>query len=216
VVAGKIPKYRYKNETVVDTFSYSVFINCPFDLQYYALLKAVIFTIHSLGFIPRCALESANGNETRISKIKRIISECKFGVHDLSRVQISSLPRLNMAFELGLDIGACEYGDKRHQDKSILILDTKKYRYQKFISDISGQDPTIYNGTVSGIIKAVRDWLHQYVHELPVGANDIFNSYQSFRRAETKLRVLKKLDDANTFNFMDFSALVRIWLEEKH
>ncbi len=216
MAAAKLRKYRDKNETVVDTFSYSVFINCPFDEQYYALLKAVIFTVHSLGFIPRCALESANGNETRISKIKRIISECKFGVHDLSRVQFSSLPRLNMAFELGLDIGACEFGGQRHRDKAILILDTKQFRYRKFISDISGQDPTIYNGKVSGIIKAVRDWLHQYVRELPVGANDIYNSYRSFQHAEGKLRVLKKLDDANTFNFMDFSALVRIWLEEKH
>lgn len=41
-------------------FSQNVFINCPFDDQYLPLFHAIIFTIHNMGFRPRCALEVSN------------------------------------------------------------------------------------------------------------------------------------------------------------
>ena len=41
------------------------------------------------------------------------------------------LPRFNMPYELGLDVGASEYGGTRLKTKKILILETERYHYQK-------------------------------------------------------------------------------------
>ena len=38
-------------------------------------------------------------------------------------------PRFNMPYELGLDVGAAEYGTKRLKTKRALILDTERYHY---------------------------------------------------------------------------------------
>jgi hypothetical protein len=55
-----------------------------------------------------CALEDDDAGEFRLSKIERIIEECKFGIHDLSAVALdvaTGLPRFNMPLELGLFLG---------------------------------------------------------------------------------------------------------------
>lgn len=88
--AGQIKRYKS-----------SVFINCPFDPDYKPLFHALVFGIQECGLIPRCALEIEDSSEIRISKISRLIGECRFAVHDLSRVELgaSGLPR-NMPLEL--------------------------------------------------------------------------------------------------------------------
>jgi hypothetical protein len=51
-----------------------------------------------------------------LTKIQRIIRGCRFGIHDLSRVELAaanSLPRFNMPFEPGLDIAAKAFGCRR-------------------------------------------------------------------------------------------------------
>lgn len=90
-----------------------VFINCPFDARYRKLFLATVFAVFDCGFLPRCALEIEDGGEERIRKIKRIIRECRYGIHDISRVELDSksrLPRFNMPLELGLFLGARNTG----------------------------------------------------------------------------------------------------------
>ena len=90
-----------------------VFINCPFDPGYRAILDGIVFAIYDLGFVARCALEDDDGGEIRLAKIERIIEECKFGIHDLSAVAIDpaiNLPRFNMPLELGLFLGCKRFG----------------------------------------------------------------------------------------------------------
>ncbi len=121
----------------------NVFINCPFDDQYGSLLSALVFSVHDCGFVARSALELDDSSEVRIDKIFRIIADCRFGVHDLSRTELdadSGLPRFNMPFELGLFLAAKKFGTGRQKQKRCLVLDHDRYRYQKFCSDISGQD----------------------------------------------------------------------------
>jgi len=118
-------------------YSRSVFINCPFDEDYRQTFNAIIFTILNCGYVPRCAMEIEDAGETRISKICNIISECKFGIHDISRTELdqdSQLPRFNMPLELGMYFGAKRYGDKKQKQKTCLILDREQYRYQIFIT----------------------------------------------------------------------------------
>lgn len=81
----------------------SVFVNCPFDPKYKGLFDTIVFTVFDCGFKPRCAKEVADSGEVRIDKFQRIIQECKFGIHDISRVELNEngLPRFNMPLELG-------------------------------------------------------------------------------------------------------------------
>ena len=91
----------------------AVFINCPFDASYRHLFDAIVFGVMALGFEPRCALERDTGTEERLRKIVEIIQSCQFGIHDLSFMRVdrsTKLPRYNMAFELGLFLGCCEFG----------------------------------------------------------------------------------------------------------
>lgn len=137
----------------------NVFINCPFDKRYQRLFHAIVFTIHDSGFWARCSLEADNGGEERIRKIKRIIRECRYGIHDISRVQLdkaNGLPRFNMPLELGLFLGAQEYGPGVQKRKWALVLDREPYRYQKFCSDIAGQDVRAHGDDPSRVVAAVR------------------------------------------------------------
>src|SRR3970040_611574 len=138
----------------------SVFINCPFDSEYRAIFYALVFAVHDCGYISRCALEVDDSGLVRIQKIEQIIADCRFGIHDISRVEAdpqTHLPRFNMPLELGLFFGAKRYGNKRQQTKSCKILDTDRYRFQKFCSDISGQDISAHHGDPEEAIKAVRN-----------------------------------------------------------
>src|SRR5437763_1072079 len=137
-------------------FEFDVFINCPFDTDYDKLFYPLVFCVYYAGFRPRSAKESSNAGEVRIQKIIRIISECKYGIHDLSRTQLSKrtrLPRFNMPLELGLDLGSLNYGARYLEDKTLLILDTKSNRYEKFISDIKGQDITPHGNSQRQVIQ---------------------------------------------------------------
>lgn len=140
----------------------NVFINCPFDEQYLTLFRAAVFSVLDCGFVPRCALEAANGAEVRIEKIFKLIADCQFGIHDLSRTELDAahgLPRFNMPFELGVFLGAKKFGGAPHRSKECLIIDKDKYRYQKFLSDISGQDIAEHEADARTYIGKIRDWL---------------------------------------------------------
>lgn len=137
----------------------NVFLNCPFDAEYSPLFQALTFAVHQCGFRARCALEAEDSGEVRIGKIKRIIRECRYGIHDISRVEldpVNQLPRFNMPLELGLFMGAQEYGRGDQRRKHSLVLDAEPYRYQKFCSDIAGQDIRAHYNTPEQVISSVR------------------------------------------------------------
>lgn len=86
-------------------YATNVFINCPFDTDYAPLFHAIVFAVIHCGYTVRCALEAEETGATRIDRIYRLIDECRFGVHDISRIEhdsINALPRFNMPFELGV------------------------------------------------------------------------------------------------------------------
>ncbi len=140
----------------------SVFVNCPLDEDYRHLFEAVVFAVYDCGYIARCALEVDDASQVRIDKITKIIGSCGFGIHDISRTDadsVTGLPRFNMPLELGLFLGAKRFGGAQQKLKICLILDVERYRYQKFISDIAGQDIAAHSGDNRTVIRIVRDWL---------------------------------------------------------
>jgi len=143
-------------------FAKNVFINCPFDDKYQPLFRAIIFIVHDMRFRARCALEASNAGQVRIDKIQDIIADCKYSIHDISRTLLDRehrLPRFNMPLELGLDLGCKRFGKEHQQEKVILVMDVERFRYQKFISDIAGQDIYAHSGKQAQVIDVVREWL---------------------------------------------------------
>jgi len=198
-------------------YDHSVFVNCPFDEEYRQLFEAVVFAVHDCGYIARCALELDDASEVRIDKILRIIAGCRFGLHDISRTEIdaaTSLPRFNMPLELGLFLGAKRFGRAEQNLKSCLILDVDQYRYQKFISDIAGQDIAAHGGDPSRAIRSVRDWLSNATSKagrIP-GGKAIAARYVHFRQSLPAFceRLHLSVDEL-TFN--DYVLQVEEWLK---
>src|SRR5262249_29633577 len=138
--------------------SASVFINCPFDEPYQPLFEAIIFCVSACGFVPRCTLELTDAAEVRIENIYRLIAQCNHSIHDISRTEVEDqpyrLPRFNMPLELGIFLGAKRFGGRSSQ-KRCLIMDRAPYRYQRFISDIVGQDIWAHNRNPTMAIRHV-------------------------------------------------------------
>lgn len=198
-------------------YNSNVFINCPFDKGYKRLFDAVSFALISAGFIPRSAREANNAADVRIEKIFRIISECKYGVHDISETRLdrNNLPRFNMPLELGLDLACRKFGESRHRDKRILVLDHNDRRYVKFISDIRGQDIDGHNRSAEKIILAVRNWIatESKRNDIP-GGKFIFAEYKKFQKALPLLCTASR-KDVGDLTFGELGYFIGLWLQEK-
>ena len=196
----------------------SVFINVPFDRRYKKLFDALVFAVHHCGLVARCARESEDGAQVRVDKLYKIIRECQYGIHDLSRTTLDSrnrLPRFNMPLELGIFLGARQFGDRHQRAKVCLILEREPYRYQKFCSDIAGQDIRAHNNDVAAALGVVRDWIramHRSGAPIP-GIVHIRQRYITFRRELARMCRLGKLDRSE-LSFIDYRTLVAGWLSE--
>jgi hypothetical protein len=198
-------------------FEYGVFINCPFDDAYRPLFHAIIFAVHDCGYLARCSLAVNDASQVRIEKITGIIGSCKFGIHDISRTEadiLTQLPRFNMPLELGMFLGAKRFGSSRHKLKTCLILDVDRYRYQKFISDIAGQDIAAHGGVPDEAIKAVRNWLSAATPKkikIP-GGGAIAKRYALFD-AELPATCQRLQLDIAELTFSDYVLQVEEWLK---
>ncbi len=197
---------------------WDVFLNCPFDKKYVDIFWGIVFTIHDCGFVARCSLELDDASGTRIDKLYRIIKQSAFGIHDISRTDLDTtnkLPRFNMPLELGIFLGAKQYDAKQRQ-KKCLILDTEQFRYQKFCSDIAGQDIKGHGGKRDRAIIVVRDWLRQWIktpgENLP-GGKAIVARYKLFKTALPVMCEVESLD-YGSLPFIDHHKLVIGWLKE--
>jgi hypothetical protein len=192
-----------------------VFINCPFDRAYRPILNAILFAVFDLGFVARCALEEEDTGEFRLSKIERIIEECRYGINDLSAVAldaVTGLPRFNMPLELGLFFGCKRFGPPNQGKKRTLVLDADQYRYRQFISDISGQDISAHGGDPERAIRAVRDWLQAASKRKALaGGGEIVERYRRFQ-AELQAICAEEGLEADRLTFIDLSTLIADWL----
>jgi hypothetical protein len=178
----------------------------------------VVFAVHDCGFKARSALEIDDAGRVRIEKLYDLIRECRFGIHDISRTELdplNRLPRFNMPLELGIFLGATKFGTGRQKQKLSLVLDREKYRYQKYISDISGQDVKAHEGTPELAIRRVRDWLNSSPVDPGVtkpGSRKMAQRYQRFTSELPDLcEELHLHPEDLTFN--DFTTLLVEWLE---
>jgi len=110
---------------------------------------------------PRLSLEVSDSGELRLQKITGIIQQCKYGIHDISIVRstrVGEFARMNMPFELGVDYGLKSSGIAPWNTKQFLILEAKKYDYQKALSDISGFDIKVHSNDTEGVFNCLYTW----------------------------------------------------------
>jgi len=167
------------------TYNDSVFINCPFDEDYKPILRAIVFAIYRCGFFPQTALDEDDGTDLRLFKIIRKMNGCRYGIHDLSRIELNAadFPRFNMPFELGIFFGAKYFGDSKQKWKNALILEREKYAYQQYISDLSGVDTKAHNNEPAIALKRVHSWLNTASHRKTIpGEKALLTHFEKFEQ----------------------------------
>jgi len=198
-------------------FDDNVFINCPFDALYKPLLNAAIFAVHDAGFIARCALEISDSAQNRLAKILALIGECRYGIHDISRTELDpthGLPRFNMPLEFGIFLGCRSFGTKVQRAKSCLVLDREPYRYQRFISDIAGQDILTHGNNPRTLVSQVRTWLRTASKRTTIpGGEKIWERCQQFQQELPAICRQLHLQ-VEELTFVDYRDFVATWLGE--
>jgi hypothetical protein len=164
-------------------FRQNVFLNCPFDEEYLPLLHPLVFTIIYLGFKPRIALEALDSGAPGIQKIVDLIAESRYAIHDLSRLQAKRAGeyyRMNMPFELGIDVGCRLFGKGCWPRKRCLVLEAERFRYQAAISDLSGSDIAVHGGDPQRLVAEVRNWLNNQDSLQAPGPTRIWGAFLDF------------------------------------
>ena len=198
-------------------FESNIFINCPFDKKYDPILKAVIFCIVYLQYKPLLS-EIINSANSRVSGILDLISQAKYSIHDLSRMestQKNELARFNMPFELGMDIGCKRFGNNLQKEKCFLILDKIKYRYQKSISDISGNDISVHHEEPEKALRNVRNWIRKISGDHIASANKIWRLFNEYNGDFYELAEKDELsdEDIEEMPWDEYCFYIEQWLE---
>lgn len=197
-------------------YASSVFLNCPFDGEYRPLFRALVFTVEYCGFAARCALEVDDSGETRAEKLIRLIRGSRLGIHDISRTESNAegLPRFNMPYEFGVFVGFKHGGGPVQRRKSVLVLDTEQYRYQRFLSDIAGQDIKSHGGDPEVLIRVVRDWLQGQTAEQFVGGDYLVEQFRLYRAELPGLLATLRMTEGDLDNYADFYRLTFKWIRQ--
>lgn len=184
-IALEVLIQRPSTKTKTMSYERSVFINCPFDSEYLPLLRPVLFCVTYLGFEPKIASQRLDSGRPRIERIIGLIQTSMYGIHDISRIKANKkgeLYRLNMPFELGLDVGCRIFGGSNFSTKKCLILESERYRYHAALSDLSNSDIAVHNDEPIQILRVVRDWLASeagLVIDGPAAVWGLFNDFMA-------------------------------------
>lgn len=199
-------------------FETNVFINCPFDDDYRVLLRPLIFSVIYFDFQPKLS-QTQSSSHIRINQIKQHIRDSKFGIHDLSRskpLKKDELPRFNMPYELGLDIGCCEFGGRKFKGKRILILETDKFHYQKVLSDIAGQDIENHNDDPATLVRKIRNWFSTVDESKKYpSANTVWIAFNQFNDDMNRSLTMEGFtaSEIETMPVNDFINFAKDWIK---
>lgn len=199
-------------------FGRNVFVNCPFDDAYLPLLRPILFVTLYVGLTPRIALESLDSGRPRIEKIIALIVQSKYAIHDLSRMQAERAGeyyRLNLPFELGLDVGCRLFQAGRSSGKRCLILEAERYRYRSALSDMSGSDIATHGNDPAQAAREVRNWLMNAAGLRASGPTLIWNRFNEFMADNyARLKADGHSDhDIETLPVAELIDCMQSWLE---
>ena len=93
-----------------------------------------------------------------------------------------------MPLEFGIFLGAKFLGEDEQKQKACLVFDEEPYRYQKYLSDVSGQDVASHHNDARVLTGKVRDWLAGFSEETLPSGSIVWERYERFaKRAERVL-----------------------------
>ena len=114
----------------------------------------------------------------------------------------------NMPLELGVFLGARKYGGRVQQRKSCIIFDRERYRFQRYMSDIAGQDIHSHDGDVTTLVTELANWLRAQSGDPKVpGGVAISNEFEDFQAALPAIYAARQLDP-DEVTFGDYNAIV--------
>jgi hypothetical protein len=113
-----------------------------------------------------------------------------------------------MPLELGLSLGARRYGPRLQREKRCIIFDREQYRYQRYISDIAGQDIHAHGGDETTLIGELAAWLRTQsgARNIP-GGRAIATEYGAFRSALPAIWAARGLH-TDEITFADYADIV--------
>lgn len=193
-------------------------MNCPFDSEYAPLLEAMLFCIVYFGFKPRLASERLEGGQNRLDKIVEMIVESKYSIHDLSRCRAAAagdLVRMNMPFELGVDVGFRRCGDKRLATKKYLIFEENPYDLKRALSDTAGQDVEHHKNDFELVIKKVRNFFKVEVGVVAPGPARLISEYATFQGWMTEKKISEGHSEREALDLPTSERLeeMKAWVE---
>lgn len=188
-----------------------VFLNIPYDQKFENLFLAYVAGITAFGLVPRAMLEIPTSSR-RLEKILDLIGECRYSIHDISRLELDShaprTPRFNMPFELGLAVAYYrKVSSARH---GWHVFESTPQRLLKSLSDLNGTDPHIHHSTIAGVFRELCN-IFVRSYRQPT-APQMWRIYREMRR---NLPTLLHRSGANhvyqTRIFKDLSVLASAW-----
>jgi len=198
----------------------NVFINCPYDATYDPILRAIVFTVCFLGFKPRMAKERADSGTARIDRIIDLVRRSRYAIHDLSRLRATrrgEYYRMNMPFELGLDIGCRVFGGVRFKAKRCMVFEKEKYKLLAALSDLSNSDVYSHRDRPALAVRHVRNWLaHEACVDAPGGTAIwyAFNDFMADLHRELIARGFRKAD-IMSLPFPEFLRYITQWIKRR-
>ena len=178
-------------------FEKSVFINCPFDNEFAPLLEAMLFCVVYAGLKPRLASESVEAGASRLDTIIEIIGQCKYSIHDLSRcraTEVDEYLRMNMPFELGMDMGFRKGPGEDTNGKKFIIFESEPYDLKRALSDLAGTDVEFHRNNFQTLMKKLRDFVRVEIGVTLPGATKLESDYYTFQG----WMIEKKMDEGHT------------------
>jgi hypothetical protein len=182
-------------------------LNIPYDERYESLYLAFISGLCAFGLVPRATLEIPT-SDRRLDRIIKLLRNCRYSFHDLSRVQLDrgkpQTPRFNMPFELGLAVAWAAVASPAHR---WFVLERVPHRLTKSLSDLNGTDPFIHRGSAEGVLKALSNALYRNA-ESPSFA-ELERIYRDLKAAALRFRSSRKggsLFEAQAFKWLVFMA----------
>jgi hypothetical protein len=196
---------RSRGPTQADT-KLRAFLNIPFDSEYEPLFLAFIAGLSGFGLAPQTVLQIP-GSHRRLDRLTKLISNCQYSFHDLSRVELDSrrpaTPRFNMPFELGLAVAWAEHVNPEHR---WYVFESKHYRALKSLSDINGTEVYVHHGRATGVFRQLTNALARTRHRPTV--RELQAIYRELKRAARSIK--HELATDTLFDTRPFLELVSV------
>ena len=144
---------------------------------------------------PRSAREWGGECDLRLPRLHRLLSNCRYSVHDVSRLRGDGpdhLARMNMPLELGFAIAFHYERNGSRREHTWWCMCSGGYIYKQAISDLEGIDIEPHDETIDSIIAATAVFLRRHLkYDQRVSASSVRRAFDIFQ-----LKLGKRAADA--------------------